>query len=126
MTLVGWIQIFVFSLLIAALIKPLGIYMYRVFEGEEQPLPRLIGPAERFAWLADFSAALPWRVAAAFLPRLLAAVWALASLRFLVAAAFLAAALRSALVWAMWPPGSDLWVTTALPARSRFHSERPG
>jgi K+-transporting ATPase ATPase A chain len=50
MSLVGWIQIVVFSLLVAALIKPLGVYMYRVFEGERQPLPKVFGPAERFGY----------------------------------------------------------------------------
>ncbi len=47
MTLVGWIQILVFALIIFALTKPLGIYMYRVFEGDKQPLPKVFGPIER-------------------------------------------------------------------------------
>jgi potassium-transporting ATPase potassium-binding subunit len=48
MTLNGWIQIGLFFLVILALTKPLGVYMYRVFEGEQKPLPRLMGPIERF------------------------------------------------------------------------------
>ncbi len=47
MTLVGWIEILVFALAILALTKPLGAYLYGVFEGPRQPLPRLFGPVER-------------------------------------------------------------------------------
>jgi len=47
MTANGWIQIVLFFLVILAITKPLGLYMYRVFEGERQPLPRLLGPLER-------------------------------------------------------------------------------
>jgi potassium-transporting ATPase potassium-binding subunit len=50
MTVVGWIQIVVFSLLILALTKPLGIYMYRVFEGDKQPLTKVFGPIERISY----------------------------------------------------------------------------
>ncbi len=48
MTAIGWIQILVFALVILALTKPLGVYMFRVFEGEHRPLPRVFGPIERF------------------------------------------------------------------------------
>ncbi|HTO09378.1 MAG TPA: potassium-transporting ATPase subunit KdpA [Myxococcota bacterium] len=47
MTMIGWIQILVFAAVIFALTKPLGIYMYRVFEGERRPLERFFGPVER-------------------------------------------------------------------------------
>src|SRR5258706_11786872 len=47
MTRVGWIQILVYALAIAALTKPLGAYMYRVFEGGRRPLQRFLGPIER-------------------------------------------------------------------------------
>ena len=50
MTLNGWIQIGLFALVVLALTKPLGSYMFRVFEGERQPLPRLLGPLERFLY----------------------------------------------------------------------------
>jgi K+-transporting ATPase ATPase A chain len=50
MTAVGWIQIAVFSLLIVALTKPLGVYMYRVFEGNDQPLPKIFGPIEKLTY----------------------------------------------------------------------------
>ena len=47
MTLLGWVQILLFFGLILAATKPLGIYMHRVFEGESQPLRRVLGPVER-------------------------------------------------------------------------------
>jgi K+-transporting ATPase ATPase A chain len=47
MTLNGWLQILCYSLVILGLTKPLGVYMFRVFEGERQPLPRFFGPVER-------------------------------------------------------------------------------
>src|SRR5436305_9690813 len=47
MTAVGWTQIGVFFLAVLALTKPLGAYMFRVFEGETQPLPAVFGKAER-------------------------------------------------------------------------------
>src|SRR3954468_1196416 len=47
MTGIGWIQIGVFFLAVLALTKPLGAYMFRVFEGENQPLPAIFGRAER-------------------------------------------------------------------------------
>src|SRR6266545_1664678 len=47
MTANGWIQIGLYALVIFAITKPVGLYMFRVFEGERQPLPRFIGPLER-------------------------------------------------------------------------------
>ena len=47
MTLVGWIQIVVFAGVILAVTRPLGVLLYRVYEGERRPLPRLLGPLER-------------------------------------------------------------------------------
>ncbi len=49
MTANGWFQILIFVVVILALTKPLGIFMFCVFEGERQPLPRVFGPIER--WL---------------------------------------------------------------------------
>jgi K+-transporting ATPase A subunit len=40
-------QLLLFSLFILGLTKPLGSYLFRVFEGEQKPLPRLFGPLER-------------------------------------------------------------------------------
>jgi len=46
-TVVGWLQILAFALVIAAITKPLGIYLFRVFESDERPLALLLGPLER-------------------------------------------------------------------------------
>jgi K+-transporting ATPase ATPase A chain len=52
MTAMGWLQIVIFIAIIIALVKPFGSYMYRVFEGDRQPLPRVLGPIERgLNWL---------------------------------------------------------------------------
>ena len=50
MTVNGWIQILLYAAMIFAVTKPLGSYMYRVFEGERQPLPRLFGAIERLLY----------------------------------------------------------------------------
>ena len=47
MTAIGWLQILVFFAAIVAVTKPLGVYMFRVFEGDRQPLPRSFGRLER-------------------------------------------------------------------------------
>jgi len=46
MTLNGWLQISFFLLATLFLTKPLGIYLFRVFEGEK-PLKGVFGPVER-------------------------------------------------------------------------------
>jgi K+-transporting ATPase ATPase A chain len=50
MTLTGWMQIIAFTLVILAITRPLGTYLFRVFEGDRQPLPRIFGPLERWAY----------------------------------------------------------------------------
>ncbi|HEX2570466.1 MAG TPA: potassium-transporting ATPase subunit KdpA [Polyangia bacterium] len=50
MTLIGWFQILAFFLLILALTRPVGAYLYRVFETADPPLPRLLGPIERLCY----------------------------------------------------------------------------
>jgi K+-transporting ATPase ATPase A chain len=50
MTVIGWIQILVYAAAIFVCVKPVGLFMYRVFEGERQPLPRFFGPIERFLY----------------------------------------------------------------------------
>jgi K+-transporting ATPase ATPase A chain len=50
MTLNGWIQILLYIAVIFAVTKPLGNYMYRVFEGDRQPLPHLFGAIERLLY----------------------------------------------------------------------------
>src|SRR6266540_1523569 len=50
MTFNGWLQVGLYTLVIFAITKPLGLYMYWVFEGERQPLPRVLGPFERLLY----------------------------------------------------------------------------
>ncbi|HET8539644.1 MAG TPA: potassium-transporting ATPase subunit KdpA [Anaeromyxobacter sp.] len=50
MTADGWIQIALFALAIFALTRPFGTYLHRVFEGDRQPLPRVLGPVERLLY----------------------------------------------------------------------------
>jgi K+-transporting ATPase ATPase A chain len=50
MTAIGWLQILVFFAAIVAVTKPLGVYMFRVFEGDRQPLPRSFGRLERLCY----------------------------------------------------------------------------
>src|SRR6476620_9812565 len=47
MTTNGWLQILVFFLVVLAITRPIGVYLYRVFEGTRQPLPRTLGRIER-------------------------------------------------------------------------------
>jgi len=47
-TVNGWLQIGLFSLLVLLLTKPVGLWLYRVFESRARPFPRLLGPVERF------------------------------------------------------------------------------
>src|SRR5476651_50055 len=46
MTIIGWIQIFLFCAIIVALAKPLGGYMTRVFNGERTLLSPVLRPVE--------------------------------------------------------------------------------
>ncbi len=50
MTANGWTQIALFALGVLSLTKPLGAYMHRVFEGDRQPLPRVLGRVERLVY----------------------------------------------------------------------------
>src|SRR5436190_12787075 len=47
MTAQGWLQIGIFAVAVLALTKPLGVYMFRVFEGDARPWPRTLGALER-------------------------------------------------------------------------------
>jgi K+-transporting ATPase ATPase A chain len=65
MTAIGWAQIALFFIVVLALTKPLGAYMFRVFEGANQPLPRVLGPVERFTYRlcgVDSAAGQTWPV----------------------------------------------------------------
>ena len=46
MTVIGWLQILIYCVIIIALTKPLGWYMARVFNGERTPLSPLLRPVE--------------------------------------------------------------------------------
>ena len=50
MTAIGWTQIALFFVAVLALTRPLGAYMFRVFEGTRQPAPSVLGRAERFLY----------------------------------------------------------------------------
>jgi K+-transporting ATPase ATPase A chain len=47
MTVIGWIQILLFCAIVVALVKPLGWYMTRVFNGERTFLSPVLRPVER-------------------------------------------------------------------------------
>lgn len=47
MTVIGWIQIILFCAIVTALVKPLGWYMTRVFNGERTFLSPVLRPVER-------------------------------------------------------------------------------
>src|SRR5215813_13641616 len=46
MTVIGWIQIILFCAIIVAIVKPLGWYMTRVFNGERTFLSPVLRPVE--------------------------------------------------------------------------------
>ncbi len=46
MTIIGWTQILLYCAIVAALVKPLGWYMTRVFTGEWTPLSPVLRPVE--------------------------------------------------------------------------------
>jgi len=46
MTVIGWIQILLYCAIVVALVKPLGWYMTRVFNGERTFLSPVLGPVE--------------------------------------------------------------------------------
>jgi K+-transporting ATPase ATPase A chain len=47
MTVIGWIQILLYCAIVVALVKPLGWYMTRVFNGEATFLSPVLRPVER-------------------------------------------------------------------------------
>jgi K+-transporting ATPase ATPase A chain len=50
MTIVGWVQIALFGVIVILITRPLGGYMTRVFEGERTFLSPLLWPVERAAY----------------------------------------------------------------------------
>jgi K+-transporting ATPase ATPase A chain len=56
MTILGWIQILLFCAIVAALVRPLGGYMTRVFNGERTLLSPVLRPVERVLyWIGGVS-----------------------------------------------------------------------
>ena len=51
MTLIGWLQIGLLFLIVAALVKPLGLFMARVFSGERTFLSPVLSPVERACYV---------------------------------------------------------------------------
>ena len=47
MTQNGWLQISLYAVVILAITKPMGIFLFRVLEGHPHPFSRLLGPVER-------------------------------------------------------------------------------
>src|SRR6201996_4582921 len=57
MTVVGWIQILLFCAIVTALVKPLGWYMTRVFNGESTFLSPILRPVEAgLYWISGVDA----------------------------------------------------------------------
>jgi potassium-transporting ATPase potassium-binding subunit len=50
MTLNGWLQLGLYLVVLIALVKPLGTYMTRVYEGQFTHLDRFLGPIERLIY----------------------------------------------------------------------------
>src|SRR6202030_1786351 len=46
MTVIGWIQVLLYCAIVVALVKPLGWYMTRVFNGERTVLSPVLRPVE--------------------------------------------------------------------------------
>jgi len=47
-TLAAWGQLALFIGLVLLVVRPLGVYIHRVLETDRRPLPRILGPVERF------------------------------------------------------------------------------
>ncbi|MBB4839698.1 K+-transporting ATPase ATPase A chain [Sphingomonas kyeonggiensis] len=64
MTVQGWMLILVFTLILVALAKPVGLWLFAIYEGRRTPLHTVLGPVERgFYKLAgvDPNAEQSWR-----------------------------------------------------------------
>ena len=46
----GWFQFAIYSLILLATVKPVGIYLTRVFEGQRTWLDPVLRPCERFIY----------------------------------------------------------------------------
>jgi len=64
MNLYSWIQLVFYLAVLLLLVRPLGSYMAKVYEGESLFLDRVLGPAERFVYRlsgVDPRAEMDWR-----------------------------------------------------------------
>ena len=64
MTANGWLQFLLFSGILLVLVKPLGIYIAKVLEGERTPLDRVLRPIERLIYRiggVDAEKEMTWR-----------------------------------------------------------------
>ncbi|MEK1870503.1 MAG: potassium-transporting ATPase subunit KdpA, partial [Ensifer adhaerens] len=52
MSIIGWLQISLLFIAVLIVIKPLGLYMARVFSGERNVFSPVLGPVERGLYLA--------------------------------------------------------------------------
>jgi K+-transporting ATPase ATPase A chain len=50
MNAMGWVQIVLYMVVLIALVKPLGAYMARVYDGQPCRLDRVLGPVERLVY----------------------------------------------------------------------------
>jgi K+-transporting ATPase ATPase A chain len=50
MTIFGWLQIGLYLLVLLLLVKPLGSYMAKVYQGEHNILTCIVGPVERLVY----------------------------------------------------------------------------
>ena len=50
MNLTGWLQIIIYLFVLLILVRPLGLYMARVYQGERTVLSPIISPVERFIY----------------------------------------------------------------------------
>uniref|UniRef100_A0A7V4LDC9 Potassium-transporting ATPase potassium-binding subunit n=1 Tax=Desulfobacca acetoxidans TaxID=60893 RepID=A0A7V4LDC9_9BACT len=50
MTTKGWFLIIIYMVVVLAITKPLGIYLHRVFEDKDRPIPRRFGVWERWTF----------------------------------------------------------------------------
>lgn len=63
MTAIGWVQILIFSIIVSALAKPVGLYIYRAVERERSVLHPVLGWLERLIYRligVDCEAEMSW------------------------------------------------------------------
>ncbi|MDO9490048.1 MAG: potassium-transporting ATPase subunit KdpA, partial [Sphingomonadaceae bacterium] len=52
MTAQGWLLILVFTVLVVAIAKPMGVWLFALYEGRRTPLHVALGPVERLFYKA--------------------------------------------------------------------------